>query len=119
MLTSPLPPPLALSLLCAPRPVTIHVTPVNDPPHAVDDRITINEDEEASGNVLLGQLSDGVADSDPENGKLTVTTKPVSNPGSGTVVLDAEGVFTYCPNPDFYGDDSFVYEIKGNASKRV
>ena len=36
---------------------------------------------------------------------------PVRQPEFGTVVLNADGTFTYTPNPGFHVPDSFVYEI--------
>ncbi|MCW8833540.1 MAG: sulfatase-like hydrolase/transferase, partial [Colwellia sp.] len=34
----------------------------------------------------------------------------VSQPAHGVVTLETDGSFTYVPNTDFYGEDSFVYQ---------
>jgi large repetitive protein len=51
------------------------------------------------------------ADNDPEGTPLTVTTTPVTGPTNGSVVLAANGAFTYTPNTNFVGTDTFVYRI--------
>ncbi|NRB02118.1 MAG: DUF4214 domain-containing protein, partial [Rhodobacteraceae bacterium] len=38
-----------------------------------------------------------------------------SGPGNGTLILSPDGTFTYTPDPDFNGQDSFVY-IRTDAS---
>ena len=46
-----------------------------------------------------------------------VNTVPVSGPANGTVNLDADGTFIYTPNANFFGSDSFVYEVTdGNGA---
>ncbi len=42
---------------------------------------------------------------------LTVTTIPVIDVSNGTLVLGADGSFTYTPDPGFNGTDSFTYEV--------
>ncbi len=86
---------------------TINVTMTefcNTPPNAVDDNFSVSEDSLLSKNVLLN-------DSDSENNPLIVSSIPQTVPENGTVDLHADGTFTYVPNPDFYGADSFVYEV--------
>lgn len=93
--------------------MTITVNAVNDPPIAIPDSTTTDEDECVSGNMVNGGLSvGGEADSDPEGDAITVDATPLSNPTNGQVTINsADQTFTYCPNPDFNGQDSFVYEI--------
>ncbi|MGF1640170.1 MAG: Ig-like domain-containing protein [Rhodospirillales bacterium] len=81
----------------------------NQAPDARDDLVATDEDTVLSGNVLVdnGHGPDGDPDGDP----LTVNTTPVSGPGHGTLVLEADGSFTYVPDRDFYGEDAFVYEV--------
>ncbi|UCH49236.1 MAG: DUF4347 domain-containing protein, partial [Betaproteobacteria bacterium] len=65
------------------------------------------------GGVLLN-------DSHTGGDTLTVNTTPVSGPSNGTLTLQADGTFTYTPDPDFHGTDSFVYEVSdsgGNTSQ--
>ena len=55
-------------------------------------------------------------DSDTDGDTLIVNTTPVVDPTNGTVVLNADGSFIYTPNANFFGSDSFVYEVSdGNG----
>jgi len=89
--------------------VTVAVNPVNDDPVAEDNPVTTDEDTPLVGNVLADN-GDG-PDSDPDGDALTVNTTPVTDPEHGTVVLEDDGSFTYTPDENFFGDDSFVYEV--------
>ncbi|MDX1478832.1 MAG: Ig-like domain-containing protein [Saprospiraceae bacterium] len=89
---------------CDTASVSIAVLPVNDPPMAIDDINVMPENTFATGNVLINDV-------DPENDALTVSTTPVSSPSSGTVVLNADGTYTYMPAPGFSGEDQFTYEV--------
>ncbi len=42
---------------------------------------------------------------------LIVNTTPIIATTNGTLVLDADGTFSYTPNTGFIGQDSFVYEV--------
>ncbi|MFM7813808.1 MAG: Ig-like domain-containing protein, partial [Flavobacteriales bacterium] len=88
--------------VCDNATVTITVVPVNDPPIAVDDSNSGAEEEELSGTVAPN-------DSDIEGDALTFSL--VSTAGNGTVILNSDGTYTYTPNPDFYGTDTFLYEV--------
>ncbi|SCB88291.1 hypothetical protein GA0061087_10033, partial [Priestia flexa] len=76
--------------------VTINVQPVNDPPVTVDLAFTINED-----NVISNQ----VPASDPEGDLLTFSL--LNAPINGTAVVNADGTFTYTPNLNYNGTDTF------------
>ncbi len=78
------------------------VLPVNDPPTAVDDSMTVDEDSSGSMNVLLN-------DSDIENDTLTVTD--VTQGSHGTVTLVDDSTVSYAPEADFNGEDSFTYTV--------
>jgi VCBS repeat-containing protein len=85
--------------------VTINVTPTNDPPVAVNDEYTIEEDTQLIVDipgVLLNDL-------DPEDGPLTAQL--VTPPQHGTVTLDENGGLIYTPEPDFHGVDGFSYTV--------
>ncbi len=84
--------------------VTITVNPVNDPPMAMDDPFTTDEDMPVTGNLLSN-------DTDPDNDDLTVSTTPVDQPDNGTLILNPDGTFTYTPDPNFEGTDTFQYEV--------
>ncbi|MEJ2706816.1 MAG: Ig-like domain-containing protein [Anaerolineales bacterium] len=75
----------------------------NTAPLAADDTYTTDED------TLLTVAAPGVLgnDTDAENDPLTTVLN--TGPGNGTLTLNADGSFSYTPNPDFNGSDSFTY----------
>jgi VCBS repeat-containing protein len=87
--------------------VDITVTPVNDVPVAVDDGYTTNEDEVLTVFVAEGLLANY---SDVDGHTITVDSYTVA-PQHGTIILNADGSFTYTPDDNFFGTDSFVYKI--------
>jgi gliding motility-associated-like protein len=93
---------------CVTATVTITVVPVNDSPIAIDDFVTTNENQSVLINV-------GANDVDFDNTTWTFTI--VTGPSSGTLNNETDpGNYTYTPNTDFSGNDSFVYEISdGNG----
>ena len=102
-----------------PAVMTINVNSVNDPPTARNNEYTTDEDQPVSGNIIVDNTGEGV-DSDPDGGVLSVVDgdgnaanglSPVSGPANGTVVLNSNGTFTYTPNSNFFGDDTFTYRI--------
>jgi len=83
--------------------VIIDVTDVNDPPDAVDDAVTTEEDIP----VVIDVLSNDT-DADPQD-VLTVTA--VTQGGHGTVTINANDTVRYAPQDGFDGSDSFTYTI--------
>jgi VCBS repeat-containing protein len=81
--------------------VTITVNPIDDPPVAVDDSATTNEDT----TVTIPVLSN---DSDIDGDALIVSG--VTIPANGTVIDNGDGTVTYTPNANFNGTDSFSYK---------
>jgi hypothetical protein len=82
--------------------------PPNRPPVAVDDAVTRKMGNHGvSGNVLTN-------DHDPEGDPMRVEL--VSPPLVGTVVLGADGAFTYVPRPPNQGGDSFTYRVSDGLS---
>ncbi|NQV23048.1 MAG: tandem-95 repeat protein, partial [Rhodopirellula sp.] len=83
--------------------VTITVTPVNDTPVAADDSYSTSEDTQLKLAIpgLLGN------DSDVDGVPLTAVL--VSGPSNGLLALNVDGSFTYTPNLNFNGTDSFTY----------
>lgn len=47
-------------------------------------------------------------DSDPESDPMTATV--LSGPSNGSLTFNSDGTFTYTPNANFAGSDSFTYE---------
>jgi large repetitive protein len=91
--------------LCDTVVVLITITPVNDAPIAEDDTYTTNEDTQLIGNVLTNDQVD------IEGDNVTVTLVPGSGPSNGTLQLSPDGTFTYLPNADFFGTDTFSYTL--------
>lgn len=83
--------------------VTITVNAVNDAPVAQDCGWTTDEDAVLTVGApgVLAFVTD--YDADP------LTAKLVSEPLHGTLVLNTDGSFTYTPNTDYWGADSFSY----------
>ncbi|MEB2268338.1 tandem-95 repeat protein, partial [Priestia megaterium] len=81
--------------------IMITILPVNDPPVGPD-VITVTTFEESP---VTGQI---VA-TDPEGDPLTYTLQ--DPPTNGTAVINQEGLFTYVPNENFAGNDTFTVRI--------
>ncbi|MFT7033281.1 MAG: CshA-type fibril repeat protein, partial [Cyclobacteriaceae bacterium] len=81
--------------------ITIIVTPANDPPVAVDDQETTDEDTPVTIAILDN-------DSDPESDVLEVTEATTDE---GTVVINSNGTITLTPNTDFVGEAIVNYTI--------
>ena len=77
---------------------------VNDAPDANDDLGLGTKNSPVNGDLLAN-------DTDPNGGTLTVRPTPIQPPANGTVVINPDGTYTYTPDPDFVGNDSFVYEV--------
>ncbi|MDO6590181.1 MULTISPECIES: DUF7507 domain-containing protein [Rhodobacterales] len=82
----------------------------NLPPLAFDDDYTTPVNVDVVDNVITN--NDNGIDNDPEGGAVTLNTTPVTDPANGTVVLNPDGSFTYTPDENFIGTDTFVYEIE-------
>src|SRR5882724_8272968 len=87
--------------------VAVTVTPVNDPPVAVDDSVTTAEDTP----ILVSMLAN---DTDTEKDPLTAVI--VSGPTHGTLTVNADGGYVYTPNADYNGSDSFTYKANDGAA---
>lgn len=83
--------------------VTITVTPLNDPPIAVDDSYIVNED------TIRNVPSPGILanDSDPDGNAIIGLL--VAGPAHGALILGTNGNFTYQPVSNYTGSDSFTY----------
>ena len=66
---------------------------------AIDDVNSTTVNTAVSGNVKTNDLTD----------PLVITTTPVINPKNGSIVLNADGTYTYTPNPGYTGKDSVRY----------
>ncbi len=87
------------------------VTAANQAPTAdADGPYTVLEDGSLSVTAANGVL---VGDNDPEGAPLTAVKD--TDPQNGSVTLNADGSFTYTPNPDFFGNDSFTYHASDGS----
>lgn len=85
--------------------------PENNPPVARNDFYTLAEDS----HIQIGEAEGLVKnDYDLENDPLTVG--PVTEPIHGEVTMDTNGAFTYVPDPDFFGNDTFIYQASDGAN---
>jgi VCBS repeat-containing protein len=98
--------------------VTITITPLNDPPVAVDDTATVMEGQTL--NVAAPGLLANDSDSDIPAQTLFVNTTPVSGPSHGSLTLYTDGSYQYIHDGSETTSDFFIYEISesGRASCR-
>jgi ELWxxDGT repeat protein len=89
---------------------SFEVLPVNDAPVAADDSVATDEDQ-----PLVGTLP---AASDVESDTITYALE--SQATHGTVVVAANGSYTYTPGANFNGSDSFSYTVSdGNGGSNT
>jgi Ca2+-binding RTX toxin-like protein len=87
--------------------VTIIVRPAEArSPIAEDDAFSGNEDETITGAVL---------DNDSGGPGATLTALLVAGPAAGSLTFTDDGRFTYRPNADAFGIDSFTYRVSDGA----
>ena len=87
--------------------VSITVNPLNDPPEAVDDNGTTDEDTAVIIDILGNDLDiDGTIDLN----SITVTNPPTN----GSFTDNGNGTITYTPNSGFNGLDSLTYTVNDN-----
>ncbi len=79
-------------------------TPLNNPPVAEDDTYSTDKD------VTLVVDPPGVLINDTDEDGDTLEAMLVSGPANGQLILESDGGFTYDPDPDFTGEDSFTYK---------
>lgn len=82
--------------------VTVAILGTNTAPSVGNTTFSVNQNAQLTGNVLAGA-------SDPDGDGLTVGF--VSGRNSGTLNLNSNGSFTYTPNANFSGTDSFTYTV--------
>lgn len=81
---------------------TVHA--VNDAPALKNENIAATEDIVFNGNV-----STNASDVDGNLNLMSFTL--VSNPNQGTLVMNANGSYSYTPKPNFNGADSAYYQV--------
>jgi hypothetical protein len=94
--------------------VTMTVTCVDDPPVAVADAATVNEDSGANAIPVLAN------DTDPDGGPISIVS--VTQPTNGAVVITGGGTgLTYAPNANYCNSlsgplDTFTYTLTPGGS---
>lgn len=83
--------------------VSLVVTPVNYAPVAVADSYTTAED------TNLSVVANGVLTNDTDADADLLSARLVSGPSHGTLVFNPNGSFSYSPNANYNGPDSFTY----------
>jgi alpha-tubulin suppressor-like RCC1 family protein len=92
--------------------VSITVTCVDDPPVAIDDSKTLNEDSAATAIDVLAN------DTDSDGGPKSVASK--ANGSHGAVLITGGGAgLTYLPDANYCGPDSFTYTLNGGSTATV
>lgn len=80
--------------------VTVAVNPVNDAPTVADGSASTAEDTAVTGSVTAHDI-----DGDSLSAAL------VQGPAHGEVVLNADGTYVYTPAADYFGADSFTFQV--------
>ena len=94
--------------------VNINVTPVNDAPITIADKIKVAEGGMATVLDITGATSILTNDTDEENNALTAVL--VTGPAHGTLTLNANGTFNYTHNGSETTSDSFTYRANDGTS---
>ena len=89
--------------------VTITLVNDNDAPIAQDDSFTATRNIDLTGD-LLADNGNGV-DTDPEGEALGAVAETITSANGATVVINADGTFTYTPATGFVGPDTFDYTL--------
>jgi len=82
---------------------------VNDAPVANDDSYHTTE------NIEGGYTFDALTNDSDAEGDVSVST--YEQPENGTLVLNADGTFTYTPDAGFNGTDTFTYQVTDTDGK--
>ncbi len=82
--------------------VTVIVIPVNDLPQAVNDNVATLKGSPVSGDVKINDMMSG------DGGNQYSLN---SSPTNGTVSFGVDGLFTYSPNANYIGVDTFTYKL--------
>ncbi len=90
--------------------VTITVTEVNHAPTASSDAYTVIEEG------TLNIAAPGILGNDHDTDGDILTPILSSGATHGTLILDTDGSFSYTPNDDYYGPDSFTYRAYDGLS---
>lgn len=90
--------------------VTITVNDINLAPIATADSYSVDEDAVLTVSATNGLLAN---DDDPDGDALTISV--TSGAMHGTLALQNDGSFTYTPDADFSGTDTFTYRLNDGS----
>ncbi|MBW8881281.1 MAG: tandem-95 repeat protein, partial [Asticcacaulis sp.] len=85
---------------------------VNGRPAVSADTYTVDEDAVLTENAQNGVLAN---DSDPQGMPLSASL--TSGPSHGSAVVNGDGSFSYTPDTDFSGADSFTYVVSNGGAQ--
>ncbi len=85
--------------------VTITILPENIPPVAENDSYFAKQNE-----LLVISSNNGVLANDNDENSEELTAHLATDVAYGNLILNSDGSFSYEPNPNFLGEDSFVYK---------
>jgi VCBS repeat-containing protein len=91
--------------------VTITVSNTNDAPIANADSYATDED------VVLVVAASGILENDTDIDSDSITAVLVTDVTNGALVLLSDGSFTYTPNADYNGSDSFTYKASDGSAE--
>lgn len=83
----------------------VSIVPPNDPPIAEDDSYIISEDS------TLNISSPGILGNDYDPDGDVINISYWTEPSNGSLLLNFDGSFIYIPDSNFFGKDSFDYQI--------
>ncbi len=90
--------------------VTVTVNPINDPPVALNDSYTVAEDTTLS----KATRAEGVLNNDTDIEGTTLIVQSgddnLVRPEHGVLILGSDGAFSYDPEDNFFGTDTFQYK---------
>ena len=91
--------------------LSLTVTPVNDAPVLADRALTLAEDT----TLVLDPLA-AASDVDGD----TLAASIVAGPAHGSLAVNVDGTFSYTPQANYFGADSFTYRVSdGQADSNV
>ncbi|MFM7097610.1 MAG: tandem-95 repeat protein, partial [Gemmataceae bacterium] len=101
------------SLDSAPILVSLTITPVNDPP--VNNPSVAADSYSTPEDTVLNVPVPGVLGNDTDVDGDPLTSILVSGPSHGLLIFNSDGSFSYTPNLNYNGPDSFTYKANDGA----
>ncbi len=96
---------VAIPDLCTETFVLIEVLPDDENGiTATDDYNSGQQGETLTDNALANDI-------DPNGDSLYVTPFTTTTPGVGTFEIDANGDYTFTPDPEYFGSENYIYEV--------